>query len=419
MKRAVTFLLAAGLVCAFSATAAAAPPSTDPKTGAQDAAAWIASQVTAGGFIPQATNPAAANLSLTAQAIPALASAGVGKTRIDAMLAYLGAHVDDFVVSGGADNAGSLAYLILAAVAAGADPTSFGTAHTNLVARLQATQQPSGLFGAADPSFDGAFREGLALLALHAAGASNANAVTWLQEQQCADGSWTAFRSDTTVPCPAVDPATFSGPDTNSTALAVTGLEVQGATATAAAGVAALNAVRNADGGWGFLSRRDQATDANSTGVVLQALRTVNGTADSAGINALLALQAGCTADPADRGGIAFQPGTGGTLVPDTFATVQATPALAEVALPVTSGPLAADVPTPCAAAATTTTTVAVAGSTTPLPSTTFVVDSVPSVVPGSTDLPRTGSSSVPLAAAAIFLVALGAVFVGGSRRRA
>jgi LPXTG-motif cell wall-anchored protein len=421
MKRAVTFLLAAGLVFALVAPVAAAPPSSDPRTDAQDAAAWIASQVTAAGFIPQAANPSAPNLSLTAQAIPALAAAGVGKTKIDAMLTYLGAHVDDFVVSGGVDSAGSLAYLVLAATAAGADPTSFGTAHIDLVTRLQATQQASGLFGAADPTFDGAFRQGLALLALHAAGASSASGVTWLQQQQCADGSWTAYRSDVSVPCPAVDPATFSGPDTNSTALAVLGLHVQGATTASAAGVAALNAVRNPSGGWGFLARSDQATDANSTGVVLEALRTVNGTADAAGTAALLALQVGCTADAADRGGIAFQPGAGGKLVPDTFATVQATPALAQVALPVTAGSIAAGVPTPCAAAATTTTTVEVTGSTTTTSPPVVIVDATPPTTPVTTtaeQLPRTGSSTVPLVALALGLVGVGAAFLGGSRRR-
>ena len=421
MKRVVTFLLAAGLVFAVAAPAAAAPPSSDPRTDAQDAAAWIAGQVNAAGFIPVAANPAAANYSLTAQAIPALAAAGVGKAKIDAMLAYLGAHVDDFVVSGGVDNAGSLAYLILAAAAAGADPAAFGTTHTDLVSRLQATQQASGLFGAADPTYDGAFRQGLALLALHAAGASNATAVTWLEQQQCSDGSWTSFRPDPSVPCPAVDPATFSGPDTNSTALAALGLHAQGATAAAAQGVAALNAVRNAGGGWGFLARSDQATDANSTGVVLAALRTVNGTADAPGIAALLALQAGCSADSADRGGIAFQPGAGGALVPDTFATVQATPALAEVALPVVAGSVAAGVPTPCAPPVTTTsTTVVVAGSTT---STTtappvVIVDPTVPVTPAANELPRTGASSAPLVVIALVLLGVGAAFAVGSRRR-
>jgi LPXTG-motif cell wall-anchored protein len=419
MQRVVAFLLAAGLVFALAAPVAAAPPSSDPRTDAQDSAAWIAGQVNAAGFIPVAANPAAANFSLTAQAIPALVAAGVGRTKVDAMLAYLGAHVDEFVVSGGVDNAGSLAYLVLAATAAGADPTSFGTAPTNLVARLQATQQASGLFGAADPTFDGAFRQGLALLALHAAGASNATGVTWLEEQQCSDGSWTAFRADPSVPCPPVDPTTFSGPDTNSTALATLGLAVQGATAPAAHGIAALDAVRNAGGGWGFLARSDQATDANSTGLVLEALRTVNGTADAPGIAALLVLQAGCSADTADRGGIAFQPGAGGKLVPDTFATVQATPALAEVALPVAAGSVTADVPTPCAPPTTTTsTTVGVTGSTT-TSTPVVIVDPIPTTpVTPTSQLPRTGSSSVPLVVLALVLLAVGAAFTVGNRRR-
>jgi LPXTG-motif cell wall-anchored protein len=422
MKRVVTLLLAAGLVFALAAPVAATPPSSDPKTDAQDAAAWLASQVTAAGFLQNPFAPGTASPSLTAQAIPAFVAAGVGQTKIDAMLAYLGAHVEDAVASGGVDNPGSLAYLILAATAAGADPTSFGTTHTNLVARLQATQRvsgpSSGLFGAADPTFDGAFRQGLALLALHAAGASNANGVTWLQQQQCPDGSWAEFRTDASG-C-VVDLSAFTGPDTNATALAVLGLHAQGA--DAAAGTAALSNVRNSGGGWGFFALSSQATDANSTGLVLEALRTVNGTADAPGIAALLTLQVGCTADPADRGGIAFQPGNGGTLVPDASATAQAIPALAEVALPVAAGSVAAGVPTPCAAPVTTTTTttpVVVTGSTTTtsVPPVVIVDPTVP-VTPTANQLPRTGSSSAPLVAFALLLVAVGAVFLRGARGR-
>ena len=92
-----------------------------------------------------------------------------------------------------------------------------------------------------------------------------------------------------------------------------------------------------------------QATDANSTGLVLEALRTVSGVADEQGIRALLALQVGCAGAVADRGGIAFQPDGQGGLAGDMFATVQATAALAEVALPITSATISSDVPTPCA----------------------------------------------------------------------
>jgi LPXTG-motif cell wall-anchored protein len=418
MTRVVTLLLAAGLVFALAAPAAAAPPSSDVKTDAQDAAAWLASQVTAAGFITSPFSPPDASPSLTAQAIPALVAAGVGKTKIDAMLAYLGAHVEDAVASGGVDDPGSLANLILAATAAGADPTSFGTTHANLVARLEATQQANGLFGAADAHFDGAFRQGLALMALHAAGVSNPNGVTWLQQQQCADGSWTEFRD--TSSCPPVDPSTFTGPDTNATALAVLGLHAQGA--NAAAGIAALNNVRNSDGGWGLFALSSQATDANSTGLVLEALRTVNGAADAPGIAALLKLQVGCTADAADRGAIAYQPGAGGTLVPNASATVQATPALADVALPVTAGTVAAGVPTPCRHSQPppppTTTTVVVTGSTTTSLPPVVITDPTVPVTPTANELPRTGSSTAPLVVLALLLVAVGAAFLRSSRGR-
>jgi LPXTG-motif cell wall-anchored protein len=413
MRRVAPLLLVAGLVLAVAHPATAAPPSSDPKTAAGFAAAWLAHQVNDAGFIPQAANPANANLSVTAQAVPALASAGVGKQHIDALLAYLGQHVDDFVTSAGADDAGSLAYLILAAKAGGADPTVFGTPPTNLVTRLVATQQSNGLFGTADPTFDGAYREGLALLALHAAGVANAAGVTWLEGQQCDNGSWTAFRADTTQPCPAVDPVAFTGPDTNSTALAALGLFGQGETAEAGDGVAALKAVRNAGGGWGFLARADQGTDANSTGLVVEAIRTVDGTADGPGTAALLALQVGCTADAADQGGIAFQPGAGGALAPDALATAQAIAALAQGALPITSATIATGLPTPCPSAPPT--TAGIVGSTQP---TTTTTAGRSNVAAAQAELPRTGTHTAPITLAGVCAIAAGGACLAGSRRR-
>ena len=412
MKRVAVILLVAGLSCTVAAQAAAAPTSSDPTTGARDAAAWLAAHVSPAGFIPSAGDASKPDYSSSEQAVVALAAAGVGRDAVDALVAYLGQHVNAAVSPTGVDDAGALANLILAVRAAGKDATAFGAPPTDLVTRLVATQQDSGLFGSSDPTFDGAFREGLALLALHAAGVKNAAGVTWLQNQQCADGSWTAYRADTKVPCPAVDPDTFSGPDTNSTALALLGLSAQGATASATKGVNALEAVRNAQGGWGFLARSDQATDANSTGAVLEALRTVQGTADARGVKALLALQVGCTAPVADRGALAFQPGAGGALTPNLLATVQAVPALAGVALPVVAAQIAPAVPVPCAVSASTTTTTAgvvtTLGST--APSTT--------VAPAAT-LPRTGSAAGGLAALGVLMLAAGCGLLAGGRRRA
>src|SRR6185437_13838993 len=61
-----------------------------------------------------------------------------------------------------------------------------------------------GLFGAQDPSFDGVYRQSLSLLALKAVGAApDAPALSWLAAQQCADGTFTSYRSSTTTACAA------------------------------------------------------------------------------------------------------------------------------------------------------------------------------------------------------------------------
>jgi LPXTG-motif cell wall-anchored protein len=407
------FLLAAGLVFVASAPAVAEPPSSDPKLAATYAASWLAEQVTNEGFIESSFTPGAPDLSVSAQAVTALASAGVGRVQVDALLGYLGGHVDDLVVRDGTDAPAALAYLVLAAVAGGADPAAFGTPVTNLVARLQATQQPDGLFGTADATFDGAFRQGLALLALDAAGITNPAGTAWLGEQQCDDGLWTAFRADTSVACPPVDPSTFTGPDTNSSALAVAALHAHGVNGPAATGATALDTVRNAAGGWGYLARSDQATDANSTGVVLLALRAVDGTPDAAGTAALLGLQVGCAADPLDQGGIAFQPGPGGVLAPDALATAQATPALAGVVLPLGAATIADGLVEPCVAALPAPTTTVAA-----TPTTRGVVDAAAaSTSDPSSQLPRTGSASGAVTTVGFAMLASGAAAVVASRR--
>ena len=396
MRRRLMVLLLVPLSAAFvlMPDASAAPPSSDPSTAARFAASWLEAQVNAQGFIPQAADPTQPNLSTSAQAVIALVAAGALGNKVDALEAYLGAHVDEYVVQGGNDDPGALAYLILGAVPAGLNPADFGTGHVNLVARLQATKQPNGLFGAADPSFDGAFRQGLALMALKVVGVTDTAATDWLVGQQCADGLWTAFRADTTKPCPAVDPNTFTGPDTNSTALAVLGLQAQGRTAPAANGATALLAVRNSGGGWGFLARSDQPTDANSTGLVVTALRAANGSQDPQGTSAVMALQAGCDAAAADIGGIAFQDLASG---PDALATAQATPALAGIVLPQSSA--TASQPVSCAPPPDSTT------------QTTETTTSTPEPVQGE-PLARTGSSAMREVAGALVLLAGGVVLV-------
>ena len=417
MRALRSLLCAAGMVLLVAAPAASAPTSSDPPTAADAAARWLVSQVRSDGFLPSAFTPGAPDMGSTAQAIPALAAANVGGAEAHAMLDALGAHVEDFVVVGGADNPGNLSYLILAVTALGDDATSFGTGNTNLVARLQALQTPSGLFGSADPTFDGAFRQGLALMALDAAGVLDPDGANWLADQQCADGSWTPFRADTSVACPPVDTVNFTGPDTNSSALALLGLKAADVNGPLADGVAALNNMRTSDGGWGFLADSSQSTDANSTGLVVEALHAVNGDRDTEGTAALLALQSGCDADPLDRGGIAFQPGPGGSLAPDPLATVQAIPALAGVSRPIVDAPPANGVPDPCATSATTTSTT-VGGQSAGTTTTMTAGSPATAANAAPLELPRTGSSDGKLALAGVLAVAVGALVVLIARRR-
>ena len=150
--------------------------------------------------------------------------------------------VDEYTVdTNGDDLPGSLARLIIAVESVGRNPRSFGG--EDLVARLEATVRPSGLFGVQDADLRRRLPPGprpwprCPWCARSRPPSSPATARSgtgrssrWLRGQQCADGSWMPFRDDLTEPC-AFDPVTFSGPDTNSAALASLGLAAVGAKA--------------------------------------------------------------------------------------------------------------------------------------------------------------------------------------------
>jgi hypothetical protein len=320
----------------------AVTPATAP-TPAQAGASWLGKQFTTGGFIKTNGVP---DPSSTAQAVLAFAAAGVGGAKAQAGLGWLKKHFESFVSPGGVDDPGALATVILAAQSMGVDPTRFGgsASANDLVARLEATQrttgQDVGLFGSSDPTFDGAFRQGLSLMALAGQGITKASGVAWLKKQQCSDGGWEAYRSDTSQACPAPDPATFTGPDTNSSALAVEGLVAQGASFTVNP-TPFFESAQNADGGFGFVGTSSEAPDADSSGEVVQALVALhqlnNAHFTQAGggtpVSALDAFQVVCPAKATKLGAFAFQPASG-KLVPNLIATLQAVPGAAQVAFP-------------------------------------------------------------------------------------
>lgn len=336
-----TLALIVGLV--GSTQPASAAPVTNPlEAGAH----WLASQVGDDGTLEGFT-PGQADYGSTLQGIIALAAAGHEGPTARLMLDAVNGDIETVIAPFGSDDAGRLGLAILANLALGEDPTDVDG--VNLVERLQASQRPTGdpdagLYGSADPTFDGAFRQGLAVLALAGVGVVDDAGTAWLVDQQCDTGSWQAYRADTAVACPVPSAATFSGPDTNSTAMALMALTAQGVTPDADA-VAWLTSVRSSTGGWPYFGDPAEASDSSSTGLVLAALTTAEqapaGQAalmqlDASGQSDLLSFQVGCDdPDPTSIGGFFFQPQDDDSQLPDVFSTNQALWGLADVPFPV------------------------------------------------------------------------------------
>jgi hypothetical protein len=157
--------------------------------------------------------------------------------------------------------AGDLAKLIMAAIAAGENPRTFGG--VDAVARLESMAGDSGRIGTEADIFVG---HTLAVLALASAQrpipAAAVDAITAAQQE---NGAWAW---DGTAETPA---------DTNSTAFAVQALIAAGQSAGSgpvSSTLAYFQELQNEDGGWPYQNPSDfgTATDANSTAVILQAL---------------------------------------------------------------------------------------------------------------------------------------------------
>ncbi|MFC1416311.1 hypothetical protein [Streptacidiphilus cavernicola] len=194
---------------------------------------------------------------------------------------------------------------------------------------------PAALYGKGDPTYDGVWRQGLSLLALHTQGVTPAPAaVDWLTGQQCADGGWPSYNADPTKACAA------ASEDTNATASAVQALVALGGHDDAVSkAVAWYRTVQNKDGGWSY--NPGTPSDGNSTGLVVSALlaaktdpATVTKDGKS-GLDGLHGFQLGCTAAKADQGAFAYQPDKTGKLVANDSASSQAALAAGGGFLPV------------------------------------------------------------------------------------
>ncbi len=182
---------------------------------------------------------------------------------------------------------------------------------------------PAGLYGAADPTYDGVWRQSYAFVALHSAGVTPAPAaVGWLTGQQCADGGFPSYRADTAKPCAA------KSEDTNATGIAVQALTVLGGHQDAVAKATGwLKTVQNPDGGWSY--NPGGASDPDSTAIVIGSLQaagihpdTVVAKGGKTVFGALRGFQFGCAAKAADRGSFGYP--AGGKLSVNAKATADA-----------------------------------------------------------------------------------------------
>ena len=378
----LSLVATSGVVAISALSAQAVEPIASPSAAASEAAgrgaAWLARLVTADGFVPKAGDPATPSFGATRDVAVALATAGTEPTTFAKVVDFLAMHLSDAAAdltdSSGADKPGPVGQLIMVAVAAGRDPRAFGgTAPINdLVARLLATRRLSGpdagLFGSQFALYDGAYRQGLALAALRAVGVIDTAGSAWLEAQQCADGSWMAYRSDLGAPC-AFDPESFTGPDTNSTALAAIGLVA--ACRTPLVDVAAYFAEsQTSNGGWSFGGSPGEDSDPNSTALVMSALVSlhVDPNADpfadpNTPSSALIGFQ---FADGPDAGAFWFPPFDDGPRTPNLLATAQASIALLLRSFPLARPAGTPPVADPCGTSGPTSTTSTSSTSTAP-----------------------------------------------------
>ena len=188
-----------------------------------------------------------------------------------------------------------------------------------LLSATPASADDAGLYGAADPTYDGGYRQALSILALRSADkAVPKAAVRWLKRQQCADGGFMAYRADTKADCQAPDADNFSGQDSNTTAMAAAALLQTGDRKAARKAAQWLVKHRNDDDGWAYYPAPRAASDTNSTALANAAVTAVRGKQKN---RYLRSVQQRCTAARADRGGLAFD-----TSAPDVNdnATAQA-----------------------------------------------------------------------------------------------
>ena len=194
-----------------------------------------------------------------------------------------------------------------------------------------------GLYGSQSATYDGVFRQSLAIVALSAVGEKvPTNAVNWLVNQQCADGGYEAFRANSSVLCRPGDAQNYVGQDSNSAASAALALSTVKKKAEAQRALMWLRKIQNVDGGFPYYA--GGTSDANSTALAIMAFRAAG--TDPAKlakgaknpITFLASLTLSCSAPATSRGALAYMGGEAAAA--NDMATAQALTALSPVTFP-------------------------------------------------------------------------------------
>ncbi|WP_158920518.1 prenyltransferase/squalene oxidase repeat-containing protein [Streptomyces sp. NBRC 109706] len=305
-----TAALFAGTLLAPGTALAEEPP--ELASPAEAAVTWSLAQLTDGTH-------ASEDHGLTADLVMAFASTGTAGEAADRATDWLAENATSYVRRGGdqAVNAGGTAKLALVAAIQHRDPGDFG-GH-DLTGLLLERINADGRFTDAGPAGDmsNQFTQSLGVLALRRTGELPEPAVDFLASTRCADGGYPlSLRRD---------PSRCTS-DTDSTGMAVQALLDAGRTADAEPALDWLEGQQQETGGFGY--NASSPPNSNSTALAVQAL-IAGDRAESAeaGTAWLRSLQAGCAADPEDRGGVGYmEPVINGMAL---RATAQVIPALA------------------------------------------------------------------------------------------
>ncbi len=359
---------------------------------AEDALDWITAELAANAGVMPGFSPDFPDWGLTADAALALIAGGRGETTTaqtttDLLIEHVDTYStwDDFGEEyvGQVRLAVPLAKILLVALAQGRDINSIDGADLEAELRsLMSTSAPTqGRFvdrNPVSPDATNGFGQSLAILALsYTDGGVPTDAIGFLLDQQCPNGGFRLFYTDTD----GCESATSADPDT--TAMAIQALLVAPASpaVTAAIGTATawLISVQDAaTGGFGG-SGPTTALNANSTGLAGQALRAVGeiAAADRAAAwitNDLQLTAANAAGSPAagDIGAIAYSPDTRTGAIPagiEEFSRDQwrrgTTQAVLAIGLPAFGWAQESDPVDPTSTTTTTTSTTTTAAPTT------------------------------------------------------